>query len=41
MGTCLGFLVQAQRCEGIARERQAIAARMRAVRPQRRVAARR
>lgn len=41
MGACLGFLVQAQRCESIAREREAIAARMRSVRPQRRMVVRR
>ncbi|MCA1812899.1 MAG: hypothetical protein LC624_02975 [Halobacteriales archaeon] len=40
-GACLGFLVQAQRCESIAAERRAIAAKMRGVRPQRRVVARR
>lgn len=38
MGTCLGFLVQAERCQAIQAERRAIAARMRGVRPTRRAA---
>jgi hypothetical protein len=37
MGACLGFLVQAERCQDIQAERTAIAARMRGVRPARRL----